>query len=150
VRIAVLTIGCAIGALMLGVVLVPEGEVATLSTYESDGTEHETQVWVVEGNGLPKGSPGEVFLRTGPRARWLARLRAKPEVELERRGEVHSYVAVVEESPEVREGVNEAMAEKYGLSNRLMGAVFDSSHAVPVRLVPDPTRQPAREDVAPH
>jgi hypothetical protein len=150
VRIAVLVIGVLIGLIVLGVILVPEGEVATLLTFASDGTEHETQVWVVEGNGLPAGESGEVFLRTGSRARWLARLRAKPQVELERDDERRAYLAVVEESAEVRDRVNEAMAKKYGLPNRLLGSFADARKAVPVRLVPDPTRQPAQEDAAPH
>jgi len=150
VRIAVLTIGGLIGALVLGVMLVPEGEVATLTTFGADGAEHQTQVWVVEGNGLPAGAPGEIFLRTGPHARWLARLRAKPEVELVR-GEVRlAYVAVVEESVAVRDSVNAAMDEKYGVPNRLMGRLFDARSSVPVRLVPDPTRKIAEEDAAPH
>jgi hypothetical protein len=150
VRIAVLVIGCLIGLIVLGVMLVPEGEVATLSTFASDGAKHETQVWVVEGNGLPAGENGEVFPRTGSRARWLARLRAKPEVELERGDETRAYLAVVEESAEVRDRVNEAMAKKYGLPNRLLGSFADPEKAVPVRLVPDPARQPAREDASPH
>jgi hypothetical protein len=150
VRIAVLTIGCLIGALVLGVVLVPEGEVATLTTFGADGGEHETQVWVVEGNGLPSGEPGQLFLRTGPRARWLARLRANPKVELAR-GEVNvAYLAVVEESDAVRESVNAAMEEKYGAPNRLLGRLFDPGTSVPVRLVPDPTRKLAEEDAGPH
>lgn len=149
-RIAVLTIGCLIGALVLGVVLLPDGEVATLTTFGTDGAEHATQVWVVEGNGLPAGAPGELFLRTGPRARWLARLREKPEVEL-KRGEVRlAYVAVVEESAELRESVNRAMEQKYGLPDRLLGSVLDERTAVPVRLVPDPTRKIAEDDGAPH
>ena len=149
-RIAVLAIGCAIGLVVLGVALLPEGEVATLSTFGADGTSHETQVWVVDSNGSFGGSHGELFLRTGPRTRWLARLRARPQVDLERGGETHAYTAVVEESPDVRERVNRAMAEKYGFPNRLLGRIYDPASSVPVRLVPDPTRKPARADAAPH
>lgn len=149
-RIAVLAIASLIGLIVVGAMLIPEGEVATLSTFESDGSEHETQVWVVEGNGLPQGERGEVFLRTGPRTRWLARLRARPEVVLERGDERTAYLAVVEDSPEIREQVNQAMAEKYGLSNRLLASIYDPARAVPVRLVPDPTRQAAQEDARPH
>jgi hypothetical protein len=150
VRIAVLTIGCAIGLVVFGVALLPEGEVATLSTFGADGTQHQTQVWVVDGNGSSGGSHGEIFLRTGPRTRWLARLRARPEVELERGGETHAYRAVVEEAPEVRERVNRAMAEKYGFPNRLLGRIYDPASSVPVRLVPDSKRKPAQADDAPH
>lgn len=149
-RVAVLAIASLIGLIVIGAVLVPEGEVATLSTFESDGTEHETQVWVVEGNGFPGAERGQLFLRTGPRTRWLARLRSQPEVVLARGEERVAYLAVVEESPELRDHVNEAMAEKYGLSDRLLGGIYDPARAVPVRLVPDPTRQAAQEDARPH
>jgi len=155
VRIAVLSIGCAIGLVVFGLILLPDGEVATLSTFGADGTQHQTQVWVVDGNGSSANPHGELFLRTGPRTRWLARLRARPEVELERGGETHAYVAVVEESPEVRERVNRAMAAKYGVADRLIAFVFDQRRSTPIRLVPDPSRaaevrEPAGAHAPPH
>jgi hypothetical protein len=141
VRAAVLMIGCLIGGLVVGVLLVPEGEVATLATFSADGVEYETQVWVVEGDGLPGGTPGVVYLRAGsPEASWLARLRERPQVALERGEERRAYLALPEDDPALREGVNRAMAEKYGVSDRLIAYVFDRGEAVPIRLVPDPTR----------
>lgn len=138
-RAAVLLIGCLIGGLVLGILLVPEGEVATLSTVAPDGAEHETEVWVVEGDGLPGDDAGVVFLRAGsPRASWLARLRARPEVGLERGEERRAYVAVPEDDSRIREGVNRAMAAKYGVADKLIALVFDQRESTPVRLVPDP------------
>ena len=155
-RAAVLTIGCLIGALVLGVMLVPEGEVATLATVASDGAEYETQVWVVEGNGLPDVAAGVVYLRAGsPDASWLTRLRARPEVALERGEERRAYLAVPEDDAALRERVNQAMAAKYGVSDRLIAYVFDRGSSVPIRLVPDPSRQeglgePAGAHAPPH
>jgi hypothetical protein len=148
VRVAVLAIGCLIGALVLGVMLVPEGEVATLSTFPTEGAPQETAVWVVEGDGL--GDAGEVFLRTGPHTKWLGRVRANPAVELARGGESRPYVARPVEDDGLRRRVNQAMAAKYGVADRLISAIFDPAHAVPIRLVPDPTRKPAAEHAAPH
>ena len=67
---------------------------------------------------------------------WLARLRADPEVELRRGEESSGYVAHSQEDPETRERVNQAMAEKYGFSDRLLSMVVPPERAVPVRLEP--------------
>jgi hypothetical protein len=145
-----------IGGLVFGVLLVPEGEVATLATLAADGVEYETQVWVVEGDGLPGAAEGVVFLRAGsPRASWLARLREKPEVALARGEERRPYRALPEEDVALRERVNGAMAAKYGVADRLIAHVFDRDESVPVRLVPDPGRPsgpsaPAGAHAPPH
>lgn len=142
-----LVIGCAIGALVLAVLLVPEGEVATLSTYTADGRPHETQVWVVEGDAVPGEPDGAVFLRAHSRfAEWLHRLEASPQVELARRGEARAYRAEVPDPAPLREPVNRAMAAKYGVADRLLGFVLDADISVPVRLVPDPTRENAARE----
>jgi hypothetical protein len=147
VRTAVLTIGCLIGALVLGVMLVPEGEVVTLSTLSPDGLEHETELWVVDGSELPGGGADGVYLRANSeRARWLERLRTQPQVALLRGGAERAYVAQVVTGEVVRASVNHAMAAKYGVSDRLMSWVVDPSASVPVRLVPDPTRESAARE----
>jgi hypothetical protein len=156
VRAAVLIIGCLIGGLVFGVLILPEGEVATLSTVAADGAEFETQVWVVEGDGLPQADAGVVFLRAGsPDSAWLARLRARPQVELARGEKLRAYVAVPEDDAALRERVNLAMAEKYGIADRLIALVFDRRRSTPIRLVPDPSRpdeirEAAGEHAAPH
>jgi hypothetical protein len=142
VRLAVLTIGCVVGALVLGVSLVPEGEVATLATRSADGRSHETQVWVVEGAALADGAHGEVFLRAhSARAEWLERLREHPGVVLQRDGVERRYRADVEDDPGLRARVNRAMAKKYGVSDRLLAWIVDPARSVPVRLVPGPSRE---------
>jgi hypothetical protein len=143
VRTAVLTIGCVIGMLVVSVLAVPEGEVATLSTY-AHGRDHATQVWVVDGEALPGASPDEIYLRANsPHAGWLARLEASPEVDLERGGEVRPYRAEVDGAASLREPLNRAIATKYGVADRLLGLVVDPASCVPVRLVPDPGRESA-------
>jgi hypothetical protein len=144
VRTAVLTIGCVIGAVVLSVLAVPEGEVATLSTYTPDGRDHETQVWVVDGEALPGATPDAIFLRAhSRRAGWLARLQAAPQVELARDGDAQPYRAEVADPGTLREPLNQAMAAKYGLADRLLAFVVDPAISVPVRLLPDPTRESA-------
>jgi hypothetical protein len=73
---------------------------------------------------------------------------------LVRDGTAQPYLAEIAESAEVREGVNRAMAAKYGVADRLLAQLLDPARSIPVRLVPDPTRESAaREagsDARPH
>lgn len=143
-RTAVLTIGCLIGVLVLSVLAVPEGEVATLSTFAADGRDHATQVWLVDGEALPGASPEAIYLRAHSRdAGWLARLEAAPQVDLERDGAAQPYRAEVADAAALREPLNRAMAAKYGVADRLLAYVLDPAVSVPVRLVPDPGRESA-------
>jgi hypothetical protein len=77
------------------------------------------------------------------RAGWLARLQAAPQVELARQGEVRPYRAEVGDPDALREPLNRAMAAKYGAADRLLALLIDPAISVPVRLVPDPTRESA-------
>ncbi|HYB12197.1 MAG TPA: hypothetical protein VEG67_01930 [Myxococcota bacterium] len=111
---------------------IDEGEVVNLSTVDSSGAQFETQLWIIE-------QGGQLYLRAGrPAARWLARLRAHPEVKIERAGTTQRYRAVPLEDPSTREAVNRGMAEKYGQADRLIGRIFDRDQTVPIRLEPLP------------
>lgn len=109
---------------------IDEGEVVNLSTVDASGAQFETQLWIIEHD-------GHLYLRAGrPAARWLARLRAHPEVEIERDGATSAYRAVPVDDPATRVAVNRAMAEKYGQADHLVARIFDRNHAVPIRLEP--------------
>jgi hypothetical protein len=125
-------------AAIVGIVLValafPEGEVVKLRTVDGRGRSHETVLWLVE---LDSGA----YLRSGdPQSAWLARLRRSPEVTLERGSEPRPFLARPVDDPAVRRAVNEAMAEKYGVADRLVRAAVDVAQSVPIRLVPSGTR----------
>lgn len=127
-RNAMLLIGLLIGGVVLGVLLVDEGEVVTLYTQDSKGERYETQLWVVDRD-------GELYVRAHfSRAHWLARIRNHTEVEI-RRGESRQTMrAAPVEDPELKRAVNRAMAEKYGFADRLASAVWDPKRSVPVHL----------------
>jgi hypothetical protein len=109
---------------------IDEGEVVNLSTVDARGAQFETQLWIIE-------QDGQLYLRAGrPAAHWLARLRAHPEVRIERGGTTHAYRAVPVDDPATREAVNRGMAEKYGQADRLIARIFDHSRSVPIRLEP--------------
>jgi hypothetical protein len=123
-----LVIGLLIGGLVAAVLLVDEGEVVTLFTRGTDGDRYGTQLWLVE-------EGGEFFLRAHyEEAKWLARIRSQPEVELRRGETMQSFVAGPVDDPEVRRAVNRAMAAKYGLADRLASSVWDPEQSIPVHL----------------
>lgn len=152
-RWAVLSIGIAIGSVVLAVFavdywLLDEREVATLTTHAADGETFETQVWVVDGEALTDAAvpadsdaAGALFLRAyRPDAAWLKRLAASSAVELQRDGWSRPYRAEPIADDALRARLNAAMASKYGLADRLLASIFDGAVAVPVRLVPDASR----------
>jgi hypothetical protein len=123
-----LVIGLLIGGMVVCAMLVDEGEVVTLCTRGSDGDRYDTQLWVIEDG-------GELYLRAHfARARWLARIRRHPEVELHRGDASQAFLAGPVEDPEVRRSVNRKMAEKYGFADRLASWVWNPEKSIPVHL----------------
>jgi hypothetical protein len=114
------------------------GEKVRVYTRRPDGPPRESILWLVE-------REGHAWLRAGrPDADWLERIHGEPRVEVARNGRRRAYRAVPVEAPDVRAAVNEAMARKYGLADRLVRWLVGVDHAVPVRL------DPLEEDGAPH
>ncbi len=125
-----------LGLLLAGVAIgsgwLDEGEVVGLTTYDARAHGHETDLWIVD-------IDGRSYLRADlPGADWLDRLRANPEAELRRDGTQERVRAVPFDDPALRDAVGRAMAEKYGLVDRLVAAIRDDDRAVPVLLEPIP------------
>lgn len=133
-RTLLLAVGIAVAAIVIASNVVDEGEVVTLVTKDDRGADYDTQLWVVDLRGKP-------YLRaSSPRTRWLARLRANPEVTLRRGEDVLSFTAIPQESDSVREAVNVEMASKYGHADTFWGYFGDRSRSVPILLEPRPDR----------
>jgi hypothetical protein len=82
---------------------------------------------------------GQAWLRAGqPGSPWLANLRARPEVSLERGGRTLRYRAVPQGDEATRTRVHALMAEKYGLPDRVIALMRDAPASIPVRLDPLP------------
>jgi len=106
-------------------------EVAVLRTFGDDGHGHDTKLWVVDHEGQP-------WLRGGwSRLSWLERIRRNPRVELVRRGVTIPYLASIDEAPEVKQEINEAMAAKYGWIDRWY-EILIRPDPIPIRLDPAP------------
>ena len=103
------------------------GEVVVVTAVDDAGTFHETRVWVVD---LADGT----YLRAGSSdAEWLARVRARPQVLLERADERREVrLEAADKTPEV----NAQMALKYGWADIVVGTVFSRRDAVALRVLP--------------
>jgi hypothetical protein len=127
-RIAVAVVAL-LGAFGLGVVALSEaGEVVVLHTAGERGEDHTTRLWVVDVDGA-------AWLRAGQEGSgWYARLRAQPEVQLQRGEGSLPYRAVP--VPEASERINAAMAEKYGLADRIIALGRREGGSIAIRLDP--------------
>jgi len=134
-RPIMLALGLFVFVLVAGALLVEEGEIVQLTTHDAALHELETQLWIVDLDGAE-------YLRAGrANARWLERIRVRPEVVLQRGEESVPRLAVPLDDRELRRRVDAAMARKYGLSDRLFRLLRDAKGSVPVRL--DPVKDPA-------
>jgi len=119
-----------VGFVVLVALAIPMGEFVELGTVDAEGHPYQSEVWVVE-------IDGALHLRSGwPDSHWLDRLRSHPQVTLERGGHKNYYRAIPVDDATVRAVVNEAIAAKYGVADRLIRWVVDMDASVPVRLEP--------------
>lgn len=105
-----------------------EGEVVTLITTDENGHEFETGLWIVELDSVP------YLCAASTGAAWLERIRARPDVQLDRAGRRIDYRAIPIDDGDTRDAVSRAMAEKYGRLDRAVAMFRDHRHSVPVRL----------------
>lgn len=102
------------------------GEVVTLWTTDERGIEYSTSLWVVE-------DAGSQWLRAGSTdSGWYQRLKARPEIKMERNGELRRYEA--QPHPDQTARINALMARDYGIADRLVGIARDESQSVAIRL----------------
>jgi hypothetical protein len=116
------------GALYL---LSESREVVILHSRDASGAEQATHLWVVDDAGV-------AWLRSGGAERaWFVRVKAVPEVEVERAGEKRPYTAVIVEAPETTARVDALMREKYGWIDALIERVEGGwPQTIAVRLDP--------------
>ncbi len=129
-RLVMIGVGSVAALLVVGAGVVEKGEIVKLTTWDAEGHDQVTELWVVD---LPSG----IWLRAAvPRSGWVDRIRENPEVSLERDGASRRYLAAPVPDAALRARVNRAMAVKYGLKDRLWSKISDHGESVPVRLVP--------------
>jgi hypothetical protein len=106
-------------------------EVVLLRTRMSEGAVRETRVWIADEDGC-----AWLEAATAERA-WYAELIANPRVEVLRDGEIRIYRAVPEPGPEGHARIRRLLAQKYGLADRWVGLVQDTSGSIAIRLEPE-------------
>jgi hypothetical protein len=125
--------GAVIAGVVLGALLLDEGDVVTLLDRHA-GQEYETQLWIVELDGVS-------YLRArNPDAGWLVRIGSGHPVQLRREpgrtSPTRPYEATPSTDAALRERVDAAMAAKYGLADKLWATLAGRSHSLPVALAP--------------
>ena len=126
--VVLLALAAALGGLYLA--MAERVEVVVVHTHDT-GRDYATRVWVVDDAGV-------AWLRTGAdNSTWLPRLRANPNVELERAGATRPYRATVLDDAAAVARVDELSLAKYGWSEQLLRAVSgDGDREVAIRLDP--------------
>jgi hypothetical protein len=117
-----------LGALYVG--MAERVEVVVLH-HQGEGGAQTVRLWVVD-------DAGRAWLRTGAsNASWLPRVRARPQVHLDRAGERQAFTAVVVDDAATVSRVNQLALEKYGWSEELLRATgMEPSTQVAIRLDP--------------
>lgn len=130
IRPFMIVIGAIAGLLVIGSIVIDEGEIVELRTVDPAGRDHVTEVWIVD---LPEGS----YLRSGSReTSWLERIRSRPEIVLTREEQEVAYRAIPRGDETTRRQVNDAMRAKYGFADQIWERLGDHAAAVPIRLEP--------------
>lgn len=119
----------AILVILCAVKILGRGEVVTITTVSTTGGKHDTPLWIVE-------IDGKLYLRAGsPKARWLARLENESQIGLKRDRVTRTlHARALRDDRASRTAVNRAMAEKYGLADRVVGFLVDHEQSVPIVL----------------
>ena len=106
------------------------GEIVTIRTLDDSSEQAGTRLWVVDDGSF-------AWLRAGQaQSGWLARIDARPLIEVERGGRTRAFRAVPVRDPAARDRVHALMAEKYGFADRIISVMRDGSQSVAIRLEP--------------
>ena len=106
------------------------GGVAVIGTRTPEGHVRSTHVWYAEPN-------GEVWLEAGtPENPWFQDVRRHPALTFEADGRVIGYLAQPADDPDAHARIRALIRTKYGLRDRWVGLIVDTSRSVAVRLVP--------------
>jgi hypothetical protein len=104
------------------------GGVAIVETQTAEGTTRSTHVWYAEPD-------GELWLEAGtPENPWFLDLRQNPALVLRIAGHTTRYVAHPIQDLSGHTRIRSLMREKYGLRDRWVSLIADTSQSVAVRL----------------
>ena len=106
------------------------GGVALVETRAPGGEPRSTHVWWAEVD-------GEIWLEAGtPENAWFVDVLHEPALVLEIQGRRARYAARPVAEPGGHQRIRARLREKYGLRDRWVGLLVDTSRSIAVRLVP--------------
>lgn len=124
IRTAMLAFGLGTGLLIFAFLVIGRGEVVRLITHDTVGQALDTELWIAD---LPDGT----YLRAGSsEVEWLGRLESGGAPALEREDQTVLIETFIVDDTATREAVRAAMAEKYGLADRMWGAIHSNKPVV--------------------
>lgn len=120
----------AVGLAMFTAWALESSGVANVVTQTREGSERTTHVWYVE-------SDGDVWLETGkPENRWFVDLQNERTLDFSGAGRSGKFIAKPVTDARVRTKIRSLLREKYGIRDRWIGVLFDTSRSIPVHLIP--------------
>jgi hypothetical protein len=139
-----LAVGLGVLAIVALGLWLDDGEILTLETTDPSGQVFETELWVVELQGV-------LYVRGVRGSRWVQRVRTHPEVTVVRGGDERIYHARSSHDPDTVARVDAAMASKYGYADGLFGRLFEEGSRIVIRLSPGiaASTSPQRAEVSP-
>jgi hypothetical protein len=137
VKIAIVSFASLIGFLAVFTWWALESSgVAVIETRASDGSLRSTHVWFVEPN-------GELWLEAGtPENPWYLDILRNPRVSFSSAQQPRQYSARRVEEPGAQDRIRSLLRKKYGVRDRWIDLIFDTSRSVAVRLVPPGGKSP--------
>ena len=107
------------------------GGVAVVETRAPDGAVRSTHVWFIE-------SDKELWLEAGtPENAWFQDVQRHPILTFQADGRSTRYATRPIGDPSGHTRIRSLMREKYGLRDRWVGLIFDTSRSVAVQLLPE-------------
>lgn len=103
-------------------------EVVLLTTLADDGSKRTTRIWVAD---TPQGTLIEA---ANPERPFLAHLRVRPSVELQRGDRTLQCTATELPNPQGHDTVRAALRQKYGWGDWWVGYLDDMSRSIAIRL----------------
>ena len=129
-----IAVGALLGALvlLLAVTMIASEmqEVVVMTSFDDDGQEHETRLWVVDYG-------DKAWLRaSGAEREWYRRVRKSREIRVRRDGQERPYRVYIVDHGATREVIDKAMRQKYGWTDAVIRFFEGRPLSVPIRLDP--------------
>jgi hypothetical protein len=104
--------------------------VAEIETRSAEGTSRSTHVWYAE-------SGKQIWLEAGtPENGWYVDIQANPKISFKAGERSGTYRALPMLDPAARHQMRSLLRKKYGIRDRWIALLFDTSNSIAVQLLP--------------